>query len=81
MLNAKKFGLALGIVWGVALLVFTLLGTVSGEYGKAFFDLIASFYPGYNVSLTGALLGGVYAFIDGMIFGYVFVWLYNKLNH
>ena len=78
-LNAKAFGLAAGIFWGLILLVLTLISVNTG-YASELLNLVASIYPGYNVSYMGSVIGLVYGFVDGLIGCYVFAWLYNKLE-
>lgn len=71
-------GLSLGIVWGFALFVTTLLCYFTG-YGKLLLDVLAgSIYPGYSISPLGSLLGFVYGSIDLTIMGTLVGWLYNK---
>jgi len=38
-------------------------------------------YIGYNISLTGSLIGLLWGFFDGMIGGAIFAWLYNLLSN
>ena len=33
---------------------------------------------GYNISWFGAVLGAIYAFIDGFILAALFAWFYNR---
>ena len=71
-------GLSLGIVWGFALFVTTLLCYFTG-YGKIFLDALpGSIYPGYMISPLGGVLGFVYGFIDLTTMGILVAWLYNK---
>ena len=76
-LNARALAMSLGIIWGVALLVITIISLYSG-YAAEFLSLVASFYPGYEVSIPGAVIGLIYAFIDGFIGGYLMAIIYNK---
>ncbi len=77
-LNVLALGLACGILWGICLAICTLLG-VWFDYGKGVLDLVASVYPGYQITYLGSLLGLVYGFVDGLIGGVIFAWLYNLL--
>ena len=79
MLNAKNFGLAGGILWGVSMFVMTWLSLWFG-YGNMWMELMASVYPGYTVSVVGSFVGLVYGFFDGFIGLFIFAWLYNLLN-
>jgi hypothetical protein len=78
-LNPKNFGLAAGILWGLCMLVITLISAGTG-YAPEFLNIIASIYPGYSISLLGSAVGLIYGFIDGFIVLYIFAWLYNWLE-
>jgi hypothetical protein len=79
MLNATKLGIAGGIVWGVSMLIFTLLSFYTG-YAQPFLVLMASVYPGYTISLWGSIIGLIYGFIDAFIGFFLLAWIYNKLK-
>jgi len=77
-LNAPKFGLAMGIIWGLALLIIGIAAAYAG-YGKEIVALCGSVYIGYDATLVGAIVGTIWGFFDGLIGGFIFAWLYNKL--
>lgn len=77
--DTKRFALAGGIVWGVALFLVTLLSVWTG-YFTVFLQGIASLYPGYTISYVGSIVGLIYGFIDVFIGVYIFVWVYNQLG-
>lgn len=77
-LDVKALGLTFGILWAVVFFLWTLIAIPTG-YGAAMLEMIGTIYPGYSVTFGGALIGGVYAFIDGLIGGAVVAWLYNRL--
>jgi hypothetical protein len=37
-------------------------------------------YRGYNISPLGSVFGLIWAFVDGLIGGAIFAWLYNLLS-
>jgi len=76
-LDKRAFGLTLGTIMGVCLFLCTLWAMARG--GGGHLVMLKRFYIGYDISVLGAFLGLVYAFIDGLICGWVFAWLYNKL--
>ncbi|MGB6364388.1 MAG: bacteriophage holin [Thermoanaerobaculia bacterium] len=76
-LDKKALGLAMGILWGLAVLVMTVWAMFVG--GGEHLILLGKFYLGYGVSPAGALIGLIWGFIDGFIGGWVLAWLYNKL--
>lgn len=76
-LDAKKFGLACGLLWGAAMFILTLISIWTG-YANDFLGLISSIYPGYDVSYTGSLIGIIEGFIDGFIGSWLFATIYNR---
>ena len=77
-LKPAALGVAGGILWGVALMVFTWI-TMNTGYAQEFLDLIAVAYPGYSVSLTGSFVGLVLGFVDAFVGLYLLALLYNWL--
>ncbi len=78
-LNAKAFGLTAGIIWGLMLLVTTLI-SVSTGYFTVFLNIFVSIYPGYNISPLGSIIGLIYGFLDACIGFYIFARIYNMLD-
>ena len=66
MLNAKNFGLAGGVLWGVAMFIFTFITMYTG-YGSMWAALMVDVYPGYDITIVGSIIGLIYGFIDGFI--------------
>ena len=77
-LNSLKFGLALGILCALSILVFSLWIILIGT-GEQLVLLLSQFYFGYSTTISGMIIGMIYGFIDGFIGGIVFAWIYNKL--
>lgn len=78
-LNAAKFGLAGGIFWAAIVCICTLVATWTGFTAAWLNAFVATLYPGYTVSLGGSVLGLIYGFLDGLIGGWLFASIYNKL--
>ncbi|MFH2130629.1 MAG: bacteriophage holin [bacterium] len=77
-LNIKAFSLACGIIWGLGLFVLTWwIIAFEGPTGDP--TLIGHLYRGYTVSAMGSLIGLAWGFVDGLVGGLVFAWLYNNL--
>jgi len=75
--NTIKFGLALGLMSAIA---FFILGIVAiSGYGAIIVEKISSIYIGYSASVGGAILGALWAFVDGFVGGIIFAWVYNKI--
>jgi hypothetical protein len=79
-LSVKGLALACGILWGVAMLAMGLANLIWGSYGQQFLQTMASVYPGYHATRSGAevIVGTLYGVVDGLIGGAVFAWLYNQ---
>ena len=78
--SIKGLALASGILWGIAMLGMGLANLVWGGYGQQFLQMMASVYPGYHAirSVSGVIVGTIYGFVDGLVAGAIFAWLYNQ---
>ena len=82
-LRPGALGLSVGVVSGAALLIATavLLLSPAGRDGASHVGthlrLLKHFYPGYEITWLGAVIGGAYAFVSGFLFGVVLAWLLN----
>ncbi len=80
-LKVLNFGLALGILTGVCILLLTWATMmVKVDAYIIVTNVYAKLMPGYSVTFVGSIIGLVYGFIKGAIFGIVLAWLYNLLN-
>ncbi len=79
-LNSRAWGIAVGLVCGLGLLLATNFLIVRGgpSVGQHLV-LLRNFFPGYSVSFGGSLIGFVYAFVIGYGLGRVIGTVYNKL--
>lgn len=75
-LNVKALALASGVFWGAGLFVLTwwmiAFGGATNET-----TMIGRLYLGYRISPLGSVIGLAWAFVDGLICGTIFAWLYN----
>jgi hypothetical protein len=57
-----------------------LANLIWAKYGQLFLQMMASAYPGYPASrsIAEVIVGALYGFVDGLIAGAVFAWLYNQ---
>jgi membrane protease YdiL (CAAX protease family) len=78
--NTKALALTSAILWGLAMLGMGLANLFWGSYGQQFLKTMASVYPGYHAdrSVAEVIVGTLYGFVDGLIAGAVFAWLYNQ---
>ncbi|TAL63303.1 MAG: hypothetical protein EPN84_05185 [Legionella sp.] len=78
-LSPVGMGLAIGVFWGLYLLVMGLLGTYYA-YGHPFISAVGTVYIGYEPSLKGSFIGALIGLVDGFLDGFVVAWLYNRFR-
>jgi hypothetical protein len=78
-LATRALALTCAACWGGLVLFLGLANLVWPPYGEAFLQAVASVYPGYTAaaSLGQAVLGTLYATVDGAATGLIFAWIYN----
>jgi hypothetical protein len=77
-LSPKAVGLALGIISGLSLLILTLLALYA-NYLTHIAELLIGVYPYYEISLQGSIAALIWGFVDGLICGVLFAWIYNLI--
>jgi hypothetical protein len=75
-LKPSALGLTLGLIFGIALWLMTLVSVSTGIWQNQL-SLIVGFYPGYAITLAGSFFGLILGFVDGFIGGLIIAWLYN----
>ena len=86
-LNAKIFGLILGLLTGSTIFIATnwllIKGghiTPSGEYVVGpHLQLLSQFFIGYRVSFLGSIIGFFYGLALGTLCGAMIGWIYNRI--
>lgn len=80
-LSVKALALTVGIFWGAGVFLVGVFNLIAPTYGLTFLWFVSSIYPGYKAdpTIVSVLIGTVYAFLDGLLGGAVFAWLYNAL--
>lgn len=79
-LNGHILGLVLGSLAGVTLFLATIVLVIKGgPDAGAHLWLLAHYFYGYSVSVLGAFVGFLYAFVIGYLAGYVTGKLYNRI--
>jgi hypothetical protein len=75
-LNIRALALTWGILWGLGIFLATLwIILFDGATGEV--TILGRIYRGYNISIVGSLFGLLWGFIDGLICGAIFAWVYN----
>ena len=78
-LNGRAWGIALGVLFGLALFLATnVLVWQGGENVGQHLGLLGAYFPGYSVSFGGSLIGFVYAFVVGYATGRILCGVYNR---
>lgn len=79
-MNEQAWGIAVGLLLGVGLLLATIILIVrGGENVGPHLALLSVYFPGYSVSYAGSVVGFVYAFVVGYAIGRTIVVIYNRL--
>ena len=77
--SIKSSALACGIFWGVG--VFVATWWIIAFYGATREPTpLGLVYIGFDISPAGSVIGFAWAFVDGLICGAIFAWLYNMLT-
>ena len=78
-LSLKALVITCGLLWGGAVACVGLIHLGVPSYGSGFLTGVSSIYPGFHGarSFADALVGTVYALLDGATGGFFFGWLYN----
>ncbi|MFB6073418.1 MAG: bacteriophage holin [Haloarculaceae archaeon] len=77
-LDSRAFGVACALLWSGAVVVLGITARIG--WGRRWQRLLADVYRGYDESLSGLVAGAVWAFLDGLVGGYLFARLYNGLR-
>jgi len=75
-LHVVALGMALGVTWGIGILIFGFIATFL-NWGVEVIDILGSVYIGYESTVLGSFIGGLWGFIDAFIGGVIIAWLYN----
>lgn len=79
-LNARAWGIAIGLLLGVGLFVATNILVLKGgaDMGQHL-SLLRVYLPGYRVSFVGSIVGFIYLFVIGYGIGRIIGTVYNRL--
>jgi hypothetical protein len=79
-LNARAWGIAMGLLLGGGLFLATIVLVVRGgpDVG-AHLGLLRAYFPGYSVTVIGSFVGFVYGFVVGYALGRLIGLVYNRI--
>lgn len=75
-LSVCGFSIATALVSGLGVLILGLMATFV-DIGGAYVTVVGSVYKGYAATAGGSLIGGIWAFFNGLICGFFFSLFYN----
>jgi len=80
-LHPRAMAYAMAALWGGGVFLVGLINLASRAYGLEFLELLASVYPGYEVTRTfgSVLVATGYALAEGAVSGWLLGWLYNRV--
>jgi len=76
-IHAIPFGTAVGLLWAIYVFFAGLLAMTG--WSLSLVNSLGSLYIGYSASILGAIVGAIWAFVDGFVAGAFIAWVYNKL--
>jgi hypothetical protein len=78
-LSVTGMACAVGVLWGLSILVTGVANLLWPPYGQELLQLAASIYPGYHAtaSFGQVLVGTLYGVVDALVAGAVLALLYN----
>jgi uncharacterized RDD family membrane protein YckC len=77
-LDVRALALAGAVIWAGLVLFAGLAHLVWPAYASAFWQMVASIYPGVRTEGVGSvILATIYAIVDGGVCGSVIAWIYN----
>lgn len=76
-LSVKGFSIACALSWAGCILFVELVHLARPEYGTQFLAGMSSVYPWFHSAGTIGNALTVEGFIDGLLGGALFAWLYN----
>jgi len=77
--NIVALGISVGAVSAFGVIVYTFFAYFFG-YGIEAEGFFNGFFPGYSLSMAGAVIGAIWAFFLGYLFAALIAWAYNQLN-
>ena len=78
-LNIKACALSFAILWELGLFLMTWW-VIAFDGTSTDTTLLSRCYRGYSFTAIGSIIGLAWAFLDGLIGGAIFAWLYNCLH-
>ena len=78
-IDVKAFAFACAVIWGIGVPLATLW-IIAFDGPSTDPTWLGHIYRGYSLTLRGGMIGGAWAFVDGLIGGGLFAWVYDALE-
>ena len=78
-IGVKKIAVASGVTWGLGVFFAGVFAAATGGFCLDFVNVMGSMYIGYAPTYAGAVIGGIWALIDGAVAGAIFGYIYNMV--
>jgi hypothetical protein len=78
-LDIRAFAWSCGLIWGVGLPLLTWW-IIAFEGPSLEPTWLGRVYRGYSLTFVGSLYGALWAFVDGVVGGALFAWVYNLIE-
>jgi len=78
-LSVCSFGLAAGLTWALGVFILGLHAMYVGT-SEEMVELFGTIYIGYHATWSGVLIGTLWGFVDALVGGLIFAWIYNGIN-
>ncbi len=80
-LDSKALAITFALLWGGCVFLVALINNMWPSYGGAVLNFASSIYPGFHPGgLGNAVVGALYAALDGAVCGFLIGWIYNKTS-
>ncbi len=78
-LNITAFGISCGAISALSIIIYSVLASVTG-FGIEIESIVESLHPGYTLSIAGTIIGAIWEFVYGYLWGVILAWFYNVLS-
>ena len=79
-MNARAWGVAVGLLLGAGLFLATIILVLrGGDTVGPHLGLLGAYFPGFRVTVVGSVIGGLYGLALGYAIGWTIGKLYNQL--
>ncbi len=78
-IKTRALALAFGFTWALFVLLTGWAATFL-NWGVDLVNVVSSAYLGFAPTFTGSIIGAIWGFFDGLIFGTLIGYFYNRFS-